>query len=1006
MAINVDISKITGINQVGNSYQRKSAVPLDYYSLFNTKAEAETYAASNPVSYVGQVISYIDNGEVKVCVIANAEGLLKEVGTKPVGDGKTIEVSAEGAVALLGAASAANGTLPMLEEVDGKQKLVWKTLEDIGAGDGNDNTTYAFSFADQKITITPSFNGVAQEAIELDLGVFVTEDEMVAAIEEAIEALPEDKDTTYSLSLSGMELTLTPSEGEAQTVTIDAYNKKEIDDKFAALPEDKDTTYSVKDGEKVLKLTGTEFSTELSLVYDNNRISLTGIDGEEIAGFDASVFVEDGVLQDVEYNAETRELTFTWNIITKWEDGEPVYKTDVVSVADLVDTYTAGNGLDVANNEFSIKLASACEGFLSVDANGLKLSGVQDAIDAAKAAAIEDAKKYESKAEASAVYTKEEANELLNAKANATAVYTKTEADALLGAKADATSVYTKTEADGLLGAKANATDVYAKGETYSQSEVDALLEGIQAGSSESAASVNTKLEALKKTLNNEIYGNDEGTGDSRIDTAEAKLAGIAEGAQVNVIENVTGVEGNRISVTTTGKTVTIDDSGLRTDIADAKAAGTNAGNVASQAVQAAGENANKIQTNITDIANLKTLTSEHTTKISAIESANSTHDAEFKALKGTVDGHTTAIAGKAEQSALDAAAAKASANEQAIKTLNETTIPGINGQISNLNNSKADKTALSDYYTKTESDNKFVAKETGKSLVSDEEIARLAGITNYDDSEVRNLITEITKTDGTIDTKVKALAEGAVAANTKAIDDLAKGAVANNTAALATLKGDENTEGSIAALIKAEADRAKGVEADHESRIAEVETFFAAVEEPDAVIDTLAEIVHYISSDKSGAAEMAASIKANADAIAAINKEDTGILAQSKAYTNTEIAKLTNSETGILALAHEYTDAEVAKLNKTDADNLTAAKGYSDEKLVEAKTYADGKLTEAKTYTDNSIAALLVKDVDNDTIKLNEGKAYVAKVSTDVLVQGSVELIFCAGNASGYTTA
>ena len=61
MAINVDISKITGINQVGNSYQRKSAVPLDYYSLFNTKAEAEAYAASNPVSYVGQVISYIDN---------------------------------------------------------------------------------------------------------------------------------------------------------------------------------------------------------------------------------------------------------------------------------------------------------------------------------------------------------------------------------------------------------------------------------------------------------------------------------------------------------------------------------------------------------------------------------------------------------------------------------------------------------------------------------------------------------------------------------------------------------------------------------------------------------------------------------------------------------------------------------------------------------------------------------------------------------------------------------
>lgn len=999
MAINVDISKITGINQVGNSYQRKSAVPLDYYSLFNTKAEAEAYAASNPVSYVGQVISYIDNGEVKVCVIANAAGLLKEVGTAPVGDGKTIEVSAEGAVALLGAASAANGTLPMIEEVEGESKLVWKTLEQIGAGDGNDNTTYAFAFADQKITITPSLNGVAQTAIEVDLSVFATEDEMAAAIQEAIDNLPEDKDTTYTLSLSGMELTLTPSEGEAQKVTIDAYSKSEIDDKFAALPEDKDTTYSVKEGDKVLKLTGTEFATELDLVYENNRISLTGIDGEEIAGFDASVFVEDGVLQDVAYNAETRELTFTWNVVVNWEGETPVYKTDVVNIADLVDVYTAGNGLDLSDNEFAIKLAEGCESFLSVDANGLKLSGVQSAIDAAKEAAIEDAKKYEAKADASAVYTKEEANALLADKANSADVYSKTAADALLNAKANAADVYTKTEADNLLSAKANAADVYAKSETYTQKQVDDLLEGIQAGSSESAASVNTKLEALKKTLNNEIYGNDEGTGDSRIDTAEAKLAGIAEGAQVNVIESVAGVEGNRIAVTTVGKAVSIDDSGLRADIADAKAAGTNAGNVASQAVQAAGENANKIQTNTTDITNLKTLTGEHTTKISALELANTTHDADYKALKGVVDGHTTAIAGKAEQSSLDAVSAKAGANEQAIKALNETTIPGISNQISALTENKADKSLLDNYYVKTDIDGKVSALEKA--------IADAQAAATYDDTEVRGLISgnttaiaDIVKDNGTIDVKVKALADGAVAANAKAIDDLAKGTVADNAAAIAILKADENTDGSIAAMIKAEADRAKGVEAGHESRIAEVETFFAAIDAPDATIDTLAEIIHYIESDKSGASEMAASIKANTDAIAAINNADSGVLAQAKSYTNTEIAKLTNSETGILALAKAHTDAEIALLAKADADNLTAAKAYSDANLVTAKGYSDTNLATAKKYTDDAIAAMF--SVDNKTIKLNEeNKAYVAEVSTDLLVNGSKELHLCAGGAS-----
>ena len=80
-----------------------------------------------------KVISYIHEGEVKVCVIANAAGLLKEVGTAPVGDGKTIEVSAEGAVALLGAASAANGTLPMLVEVDGEVQAGLEDSRAVGA---------------------------------------------------------------------------------------------------------------------------------------------------------------------------------------------------------------------------------------------------------------------------------------------------------------------------------------------------------------------------------------------------------------------------------------------------------------------------------------------------------------------------------------------------------------------------------------------------------------------------------------------------------------------------------------------------------------------------------------------------------------------------------------------------------------------------------------------------------------------------------------------------------
>lgn len=80
MANNLDISTITGINQVGNSYQRKNPIPLDYYSFFNTRADAEDYAKTGAVAYVGQVIAFKESATdatVKVCVIKNEAGDLE-----------------------------------------------------------------------------------------------------------------------------------------------------------------------------------------------------------------------------------------------------------------------------------------------------------------------------------------------------------------------------------------------------------------------------------------------------------------------------------------------------------------------------------------------------------------------------------------------------------------------------------------------------------------------------------------------------------------------------------------------------------------------------------------------------------------------------------------------------------------------------------------------------------------------------------------------------------------
>ena len=51
------------------NYTRGNPIPLDSWSLFMTLEAATTYAKENPVSYPGQVISVLDNGQPKVYVI-------------------------------------------------------------------------------------------------------------------------------------------------------------------------------------------------------------------------------------------------------------------------------------------------------------------------------------------------------------------------------------------------------------------------------------------------------------------------------------------------------------------------------------------------------------------------------------------------------------------------------------------------------------------------------------------------------------------------------------------------------------------------------------------------------------------------------------------------------------------------------------------------------------------------------------------------------------------------
>lgn len=459
---------------------------------------------------------------------------------------------------------------------------------------------------------------------------------------------------------------------------------------------------------------------------------------------------------------------------------------------------------------------------------------------------------------------------------------------ALADAKADAANLYaTKV----YVGSFTTGEDEYKDLDTvvaYINKKAEETLKAAQGGSSETAASVALALQNYKNENDPKVKANTD-----NIATINEKLKDIENNADVNIIEtvkvnNVALVpdENKAVNITVPTKFSDItDDSGFDSRITAAQTQADKGVSDAAAAQTKANEAAAAAATNATAIGELNTTVSGHTTtindhasRVKALEDADAAHASEYQALSGIVSGHTEAIAKKAEQTALDAVSAKASANEASIKTLNETTIPGINTEIGK-------KANTADVYNKTE----IGTIAEGKTLV--QMIADAKSEATYDDTAV-------------------------------------KASIKANTDAITLLNGSAETAGSVAHTAAAAAK-------------AEVATVIGAAPE---AMDTLEEVAKWIENDESGAAAMANRITANETAISNINNADSGILAQAKAYTNSEIAGLPAATASVLGLVK----------------------------------------------------------FDDTTIKMNENnQLYVAKVSTDILEQGTEVLILNGGTAS-----
>lgn len=101
-----NLDKYTAADGLGFplNFRRGNPNPLDNSSVWASLTAAQNYAANDPVAYVGQILTVVDhtNGVATVYSIQDEAGTLKKVGTSPVGDESTITVAENGTISLFG----------------------------------------------------------------------------------------------------------------------------------------------------------------------------------------------------------------------------------------------------------------------------------------------------------------------------------------------------------------------------------------------------------------------------------------------------------------------------------------------------------------------------------------------------------------------------------------------------------------------------------------------------------------------------------------------------------------------------------------------------------------------------------------------------------------------------------------------------------------------------------------------------------------------------------------
>lgn len=260
--------------------------------------------------------------------------------------------------------------IALLQSADTSFETRLQTIEGAFKGEGGEidlgDITSQLSTQGSRITALETDNGVNKNAIS-DLQTRANGYDTRLT---AIETLNTEQGTQLQ-SLTNRVIAV-EAHGTAITNLTAAVNKNTEDIGKINSAIDGLAVKSVVEGEKILASDANgALSTTLGLESykkdDKTYIKLTGINGAIVDEFDASEFIKDGMIDSVAYDPATKKMTITWNTSAGKD-------ATVVDMSDLVDTYTAGSGLAVVNNEFSVKVNSdsknkltLVEGSLMVD---------------------------------------------------------------------------------------------------------------------------------------------------------------------------------------------------------------------------------------------------------------------------------------------------------------------------------------------------------------------------------------------------------------------------------------------------------------------------------------------------------------------------------------------------------------------------------------------------------------------------------------------------------------